>query len=276
MVRKINQFLTKHKLLNFSNLLVSSDGFCLFVDTFLGLRFFRICFFIDLPCKFLKFKLNMKKIILSVAAVFAFGFANAQEEVKETKGFGFSKGNIMVEGNLGFGMNTDEAGDTEVKNNNFNFNPKAGYFLTDKIAVGVELMVGSEKEETTVAGVGSTEDTANSFGAGVFARYYFLDLGQRFKTYAEAGLGFGSTTWETDGTETQKDSNFGLGIDLGMNYFVTESFAINFGLANVLGFGSQKSEFPGGGESTSTSVNGNFNVFNNFFDTPQFGLTYKF
>ena len=31
----------------------------------------------------------MKKIILSVAAVFAFGFANAQEEVKESKGFGF-------------------------------------------------------------------------------------------------------------------------------------------------------------------------------------------
>ncbi|KGO78568.1 membrane protein, partial [Flavobacterium cauense R2A-7] len=38
----------------------------------------------------------MKKIILSLAAVFAFGFANAQEEVKEAKGFGFSKGNIMV------------------------------------------------------------------------------------------------------------------------------------------------------------------------------------
>lgn len=217
----------------------------------------------------------MKKIILSVAAVFAFGFANAQEEVKETKGFGFSKGNIMVEGNLGFGMDTEEAGGVEVKTNSFEFNPKAGYFLTDKIAVGVELMVGSDKYEETAPGF-TYEETANSFGAGVFARYYFLDLGQRFKTYAEAGLGFGSQKWEEDSVETRKDSNFGLGIDLGMNYFVTESFAINFGLANVLGFGSQKSEFPGGGESTSTSVNGNFNVFNNFFDTPQFGLTYKF
>ncbi|TWI09278.1 outer membrane protein, partial [Flavobacterium cauense R2A-7] len=115
-----------------------------------------------------------------------------------------------------------------------------------------------------------------SFGAGVFARYYFLDLGQRFKTYAEAGLGFGSQKWETNGTETRKDSNFGLGIDLGMNYFVTEKMAINFGLANVLGFNSGKSEFPGGGETKSSSVNGNFNVFNNFFDTPTFGLTYKF
>ncbi|KGO78575.1 hypothetical protein Q762_15155, partial [Flavobacterium cauense R2A-7] len=155
-----------------------------------------------------------------------------------------------------------------------NFNPKAGYFLTDKIAVGVELNLASGKTEVTDMTVTpnvTNEGKTNSFGAGVFARYYFLDLGQRFKTYAEAGLGFGSQKWETNGTETRKDSNFGLGIDLGMNYFVTEKMAINFGLANVLGFNSGKSEFPGGGETKSSSVNGNFNVFNNFFDTPTFG-----
>ena len=52
--------------------------------------------------------------------------------------------------------------------------------------------------------------------------------------------------------------------------------AINFGLANVLGFNSTKSEFPGGDETVTSGVNGNFNIFNNFFDTPTFGLTYKF
>ncbi|ESU19662.1 hypothetical protein FCR2A7T_18230 [Flavobacterium cauense R2A-7] len=254
------------------------------MDNFFVLKFFWNGIFIHLLSKFLKFKLNMKKIILSVAAVFAFGFANAQEEVKEAKGFGFSKGNIMVEGNLGFstGKSTDSFGGTdmeETKTSSFNFNPKAGYFLTDKIAVGVELNLASGKTEVTDMTVTpnvTNEGKTNSFGAGVFARYYFLDLGQRFKTYAEAGLGFGSQKWETNGTETRKDSNFGLGIDLGMNYFVTEKMAINFGLANVLGFNSGKSEFPGGGETKSSSVNGNFNVFNNFFDTPTFGLTYKF
>lgn len=219
----------------------------------------------------------MKKIILSVAAVFAFGFANAQEEVKEAKAFGFAKGNIILEGNLSFGINTDENPAEEVKTSEFNFNPKAGYFLTDKIALGVEVMVGSGKEETTdLVAITTEEETMSSFGAGVFARYYFLDLGQRFKTYAEAGLGFGSTKWEANSVETQKNTDINFGIDLGMNYFVTEKMAINFGLANVLGFGSTKSEFPGGGESTSASINGNFNIFNNFFDTPTFGLTYKF
>ena len=224
----------------------------------------------------------MKKVLLTAVAVFSLTFVNAQEE-KETKGFGFSQGNIMLEGNLGFSSNketnSDSTGDIdETKTSSFNFNPKAGYFVTDKIAVGVELMMGSGKTEMTVFGPPNvtSETTNNSFGAGVFARYYFLELGERFKTYAEAGLGFGSAKWEANGVETQKDSNFGLGFDLGMNYFVTEKMAINFGLANVLGFNSTTSEFPGGDETTNSGINGNLNVFNNFFDTPTFGLTYKF
>ena len=224
----------------------------------------------------------MKKIILSVAAVFAFGFANAQEEVKEAKGFGFAKGNIIVEGNLGFnsGKETLSAAGTDFEENKtsgFSFNPKAGYFVSDKLAVGVELGIGSGKEETTDLIANTTdEEKTNSFGAGVFARYYFLDLGQRFKTYTEAGLGFGSTKNEMNGTETSKVTNFGLGIDLGINYFVTENFAINFGLADVLAFNSSKTEVPGGGESKGSEISGNFNVFNNFFNTAQFGLTWKF
>lgn len=215
----------------------------------------------------------MKKVLLSAIAVFSLTFANAQEE--EKKGFGFAQGDVLVEGNLMFGSNKEEAGTNEVKTNTFAFTPKVGYMLTDKVALGVELGIGSSKMEETDTGF-SAEETANSFGAGVFARYYFLDLGERFKTYAEAGLGFGSTKWEEDSVETRKDSNFGLGIDLGINYFVTESFAINFGLNNVIGFESGKSEFPGGGETKSNSFNGNLNTFNNFFDTPSFGLTWKF
>lgn len=223
----------------------------------------------------------MKKVLLTAVAVFSLTFVNAQEE--ETKGFGFSKGNMFLEGNIGFSSNketnSDNTGDLdETKTSSLNFNPKFGYFISDKLALGAELSVGSGKSEVTVFGTPNvtTENTNNGFGAGVFARYYFLDLGQRFKTYAEAGLGFGSRTFETNGTETRKDSNFGLGFDLGMNYFVTEKMAINFGLANVLGFNSNKSEFPGGGETTNNGINGNINIFNNFFDTPTFGLTYKF
>lgn len=223
----------------------------------------------------------MKKIIFTVAAIFAFGFANAQEK-KESTGFGFSKGNIMLEGNLGFssGTTTNSVSgvDTnETKGSSLDFNPKVGYFLSDKVALGIELGIGSTKSEVTTFGPTVTnENKSNSFDGGVFARYYFLNLGERFKTYAEAGLGFGSEKFETNGVETRKDSSIDFGVDLGINYFLTNRFAINFGLTNLLGFSSSKSEFPSGAETNSNGFNGNLNVFNNFFDTAQFGLTYKF
>lgn len=224
----------------------------------------------------------MKKVLLTAVAVFSLTFVNAQEE-KETTGFGFAQGNMFLEGNLGFSSdketNSDNTGDLdETKTSSMNFNPKFGYFISNKLALGAEVMVGSGKSEVTIFGTPNVtnENTNSTFGAGVFARYYFLDLGQRFKTYAEAGLGFASGKSEFNGIETGKGSGFGLNFDLGMNYFVTEKMAINFGLANVLGFNSTKSEFPGGAETTNSGINGNINVFDNFFDTPTFGLTYKF
>ena len=42
----------------------------------------------------------MKKIILTVAAVFAFGFANAQDK-KEDSGAGFSNGDAYISGSFG-------------------------------------------------------------------------------------------------------------------------------------------------------------------------------
>lgn len=71
----------------------------------------------------------MKKVILSVAAVFAFGFASAQET---TEG-GFSKGDLFISGAVGFG--SEKTGD--LKTNDFIVAPKAGYFVTNNIAVGL-------------------------------------------------------------------------------------------------------------------------------------------
>lgn len=203
----------------------------------------------------------MKKLILSAAAVFALTFVNAQEGEPT---FGFSEGNIIVEGNIGFNSTNDK--NTEVKTSSFNFNPKAGYFISDDLAIGLELNLGTAKTE---AGGGETKE--NMFGIGAFARYYFLELGQRFKTYGEFGLGFSSAKQETGGFEA-KASGFGAGLGLGMNYFITENFAINFGLSDILSYTSVK---PEDGEAIS-EFNGNINVFDNFFTTAQFGLTYKF
>src|SRR5690554_4554520 len=84
----------------------------------------------------------MKKLILSAMAVFALSFAHAQEEEST---FGFGEGDIFVEGNIGFGSTNNK--NTEVKTSSFEFNPKAGYFISEDLAVGLELGFGSSKEK---------------------------------------------------------------------------------------------------------------------------------
>lgn len=211
----------------------------------------------------------MKKLLFAAALV-AFGFtANAQEE----QTFGFAEGDVIVEGNLGFNSENDK--NTEIETSAFEFNPKVGYFLSDDLAVGVQLMLDTDKETD---GMADTETKTTTLGAGVFARYYFLDLGKRFKTYGEFGVGFDSakTEVEVPGVDVDdfKTNGIGAGLGLGLNYFVKENIAINFALTDVLSFRSDKADVDGA--EAVTSFNGNLNVFNNFFQTAQFGLTWKF
>ncbi|KDN54280.1 OmpW family outer membrane protein [Flavobacterium seoulense] len=202
----------------------------------------------------------MKKVVLSVVALLAITFANAQD----AKDFSFSQGDVLVEGNLGFGSTNDK--NTEEKTNTFSITPSVAYFLTDKFAVGAQLGYTSDKRE--VAGIDT--DKESEFDAGVFGRYYFLDLGQRFKTYADAGVGF--TTIKDDINDT-KVNGFGAGVGLGINYFVTERIVLNFALRNIISYQSVK---PDGGENVSQfgfDLNGNIA---NPFSAASFGVGYKF
>ncbi|RXJ51381.1 outer membrane beta-barrel protein [Gelidibacter gilvus] len=202
----------------------------------------------------------MKKVMF-MAAFAVFGLSNVNAQEVETT-YGFEEGSIMLEGGLGFNTTNNKNSDT--KTSGFTISPKVGYFLTEDFAVGVEGLYASSTRE--VAGIDTGDN--KSFGAGVFARYYFLDLGKRFKTYTELGLGYVSNK---DKIADVKADGFGAGLNLGINYFVTENIAISFGLADVLSYSSAKVD---GGKAVS-GFNGNINVFNNFFDTAQFGLLFK-
>lgn len=202
----------------------------------------------------------MKKLMF-MAAFAVFGLSNVNAQEIETT-YGFEEGGIMLEGGLGF--NTTNNKNTDTKTNGFSINPKVGYFISEDFAIGVEGVFTSATREVA----GTDTGDVKTFGAGVFARYYFLDLGKRFKTYTELDLGYASSK---DKIADTKADGFGAGLNLGINYFVTENIAISFGLADVLSYSSAKAD---GGKAVS-GFNGNINVFNNFFDTAQFGLLFK-
>ena len=228
----------------------------------------------------------MKQFFLTAIAVFTLTFVTAQEETQE---FGFSRSDVFIEGNLGFSSSKNTSSDVtgdlnETKNNSFTFNPKAGYFLTDKFAIGVELSIGNSKTEANSFGNPNfiSETKGSLFGAGVFARYYFLELGKRFKTYTQLGVGYvsskseASQTGSTQLTNDVETSDIGTRLGLGLQYFVTPRIAINFGLSDILSFssGTSKDNITNV-ENKFSSFGGNLNVFNNFFNTATLGLTYK-
>lgn len=204
----------------------------------------------------------MKKIICTVAAVLAFGFANAQD--KEFKGF--KQHDMFAEGAFSIRSSDSGSAPTDVSNS-YSFTPKVGYMYTDKMAFGGFLDFSGTKY--------NNNDKDRTYGIGVFARYYFLSLGDdnAFNAYGEVGLGYSNLKTEPSDPLLEEDtrSAFNANIDLGMNYFFTKNWAISFTLANILSYNNSN---PEQGENTS-DIEVNINLFNNFFDQPQFGLLYK-
>ena len=195
----------------------------------------------------------MKKIIFTVAAVLAFGFANAQEKTDNA----FSKGDMFAEGSFSF-----RSGDTE---DSWAFNPKIGYMINDKLALGGKLDFSGTKA--------NNDDKTGTFGIGAFARYYFLSLGaeKSFQAYGEFGLGYSALTDDPKNGDKTTDSAMNANIDLGMNYFFTNHWAATFKLANILSYNNTNPE--NGDNSSDLQVN--VNLFNNIFAQPQFGLLYR-
>ena len=197
----------------------------------------------------------MKKIILSILAVAAFGTANAQDGDVTAKGF--AKGDMWAEGSFSF-----RSGDIQ---DSWSFTPKMGYMINDKIGLGGFLAFsGSEN---------STNDKESKYGLGAFARYYFLSLGEdkSFQAYGELGLGYSSVKNDPAALPSSTDSAMNANIDLGINYFFTSNWAATFKLANILSYNNSNPE--NGHNSSDLEVE--VNLFNNIFAQPQFGLLYK-
>ncbi len=202
----------------------------------------------------------MKKILLSAVAVMAFGFANAQEATG-TKGF--AEGDVFLTGSVGFG--SEKTGDA--KTSQFNISPKAGYFVTSNIAIGVQLGYTSATE-TEVDIDGTYDVDTNTVEAGAFGRYYFTPA-RDFSFFGQLSVGYTSSKTEVEGQDGEyKENGFNLGLAPGISYFVSEHIALEatFGL---LGYNTAKPDVDGA-ESTDT-----FNIGANFNDI-NFGIVYKF
>jgi hypothetical protein len=109
----------------------------------------------------------MKKIILTVAAVFAFGFANAQD--KADNGGQTAKGKWLIEANTGFGAivgaNTSLGYSSQGDAKRMSIGAEGGYFVMDNLAI--KLGLGYNSFDNGVA-------DASGFAYKVGAKYYIM------------------------------------------------------------------------------------------------------
>jgi outer membrane protein len=165
----------------------------------------------------------MKKVFLSLALITTFGVANAQE--------GFSKGNTFLTGSLGISSINDK--DTDTKSNSTTFAVGVGHFLSDNVAVGINVGFGSAK--TTEVSL-TTEETS-AMTAGAFGRYYFSPK-SKFSMFGHLGVNYVSVTDKTTNPDLKV-----TGMDIfaapGFNYFVSKNLSLEAVIGRI-GYSSAK------------------------------------
>jgi len=140
----------------------------------------------------------MKKLILSLGFIILFTAIHAQT----------NRGDWMIGGNLR--INTTES------NNEFTFQPMAGYFFAKGFAAGAEFKLSFSK-------FGAEKSTA--LGAGPFARYYFNLNNSSFKPLIHSSFMMETVTTKQNGVKNSNTVS-SLFIGGGAAYFINENVAL--------------------------------------------------
>lgn len=183
----------------------------------------------------------MKKVIFTIACLTIVCAAFAQ----------FDQGTILISGESGLSISAlsnkakNDGNSTKLSNStSFSFSPAAGYFVIDKLAVGLNLDLGTSK---TKDNDDDFESVNTSISVGPFARYYITK-----GLFGEFALGIGSQkdkeTFDGDTDET-KYSTFSWGLGAGYAIMISDQVAFE----PSLGYGSVALK-PDGGDGKLVSA----------------------
>jgi len=157
-------------------------------------------------------------------------------------GVNAQKGSKIVSGTVSYSKATDVKA-------SYSINPLVGYFVTDKVSVGV---LGSFGET-------ATETTTN---VGVFARCVFLNIGQHCHVFSQVDL-----TSNSSKVAGVKSTSTSANLGLVANYSVTKHLGLTMHVADLISYKSA--------EGSSVTTIG-FTGVTNPFATAKFGVIYKF
>lgn len=216
-------------------------------------------------------KIIMKKITLLAIALFV---ASAVTSFAQT-----TKGTVYIGGGLGFsaqGSKIKTSGSTTDgdKANTFFVTPGVGFFVADKISVGLDLDYINYTSKEPDSG---PKTKNNSFGVTPYARYHWM-LGDNFGFTGTFAVGIqGGTTKVEDGgttTTTEKTSGLNVGITPGIVFFPNNKIGLEAGFG-FFGYSSSTNKDPD--DSSNKTVYSNIGLgANTLRPALSFALRYYF
>ena len=170
----------------------------------------------------------MKNLLLTLALSIGFiSYSSAQVEVKTVPQSSADVGMAPIkQGNWMIGGSVGSLGYSfEAESFNIQINPRAGYFITDGLAIGAQANLGFR----------TVKDADNEWGYGIapFVRYYFpggASATGRFFGQGDIGIG---------GSSAGDDVSLNLGANVGYAHFITQTVALevmagyNYSKANI-------------------------------------------
>lgn len=178
----------------------------------------------------------MKKIILTVAVLFAFGFANAQDKKEISNGGQTSKGKWLIEANTGNAMigSTSFSYASVDGESIYNLGLDGGYFIMDDLALKAGLGYGGDSESST-----------SSFSYRIGAKYYVIskipvtldltgasgDAVENFAGETPMWLGIGAGYAIFLGNNVSIEPGLRYNLSLNQDYSDKDVFQLNIGFA---------------------------------------------
>lgn len=161
-----------------------------------------------------------------ISYLFILCFLNANSQL--------TKGNWLLGGNgsLYSGKNTftSTVNSIEVEAINISINPSIGYFLSDKLVLGIRPGFTKNKAELIPIGTGANTNE-NRLNFGPFARYYFLNTDKQFNLLADISYQYG-LYWFTP----TKGNRHTFSASAGTVVFFNSSIGLEF----LIGYHSEK------------------------------------
>ena len=165
---------------------------------------------------------------------------------------------FFVGGNFGLNTSGGSTDNGTIKTDkpstiSFNFSPRVGEFLYEKLAAGVALNFSLSRTKTP--GATETIDKSSTIGLSPFLRYYAIKL-DKFSVFGQGNIGFSysRSTTKVGGTLTNGPitTNLYLNVVPGLAYDLSDKFSLETSI-NVLNFGYYQTTSKNGSAKDKTS-----------------------